>query len=90
MGVSGSRLFNPGWHMSVDVQFMLMICEGIIRSAIARTESRGGHWRLDFPDQDPEQGKVNLVTRKTPSGMEITTAPIPPMREDLAALLAAK
>jgi succinate dehydrogenase / fumarate reductase, flavoprotein subunit len=91
MGVTGSRLFNPGWHMSIDVPFMLMICEGIIRSGLARTESRGGHWRLDYPDQDAELGKVNFITRKTASGeMEITTAPIPPMRDDLAALLAQK
>ena len=90
MGVSGSRLFNPGWHMSIDVPFMLTICEGIVRAAIARRESRGGHWRLDCPDQVAELGRVNYIVRKTPSGMEVTTAPIPPMREDLAALLAAK
>jgi succinate dehydrogenase / fumarate reductase flavoprotein subunit len=90
MYVAGSRLFNPGWHMSIDVPFMLTICEGIIRSAIARTESRGGHWRLDYDQQDAELGRVNFITRKSPSGMEVTTAPIPPMREDLAALLAAK
>jgi succinate dehydrogenase / fumarate reductase, flavoprotein subunit len=90
MYVSGSRLFNPGWHMSVDVPFMLTICEGIIRSGLARTESRGGHWRLDYDHQDAELGRVNFITRKTSSGMEITTAPIPPMREDLTALLAVK
>ncbi len=90
MGVSGSRLFNPGWHMSIDVPFMLTVCEGIVRAAIARRESRGGHWRLDCPTQDPELGRLNYIVRKTPDGMEVTTAPIPPMREDLAALLTAK
>jgi succinate dehydrogenase / fumarate reductase flavoprotein subunit len=90
MGVSGSRLFNPGWHMSIDVPFMLTVCEGIIRSAILRTESRGGHWRLDYPDQDEALGRVNFITRKTPAGMEVTTAPIAPVREDLAALLTNK
>jgi succinate dehydrogenase / fumarate reductase, flavoprotein subunit len=90
VGCTGSRLFNPGWHMTMDVPFMLMICEGIIRSAIARTESRGGHWRLDCPDQVAELAHVNFLTRKTATGMEITTAPIPPIRDDLAALLAAK
>ncbi len=90
MYVPGSRLFNPAWHMAIDVPFMLMVCEGIIRSALARKESRGGHWRLDYDKQDPELGRVNFVTRKTPSGMEVTPAPIPPLREDLAALLAAK
>ncbi|HZU06124.1 MAG TPA: FAD-binding protein [Chloroflexota bacterium] len=88
--VSGSRLFNPGWHTAIDVQFMLTVCEAIIRSAIERRESRGSHWRLDYPKQDPELGRVNFVVRKTPSGMEVTTSPIPPLREDLAALLAAK
>jgi succinate dehydrogenase / fumarate reductase flavoprotein subunit len=90
MSVGGSRLFNPGWHMSMDVHFMLMIGEGIIRSAILRQESRGSHWRTDFPEQDATWGKQNLVTVKTPSGMQVTTAPMPEMRPDLAALLAAK
>ena len=90
MGVSGSRLFNPGWHMSIDVPFMLTVCEGIVRAAIARKESRGGHWRLDCPGQDAELGRVNYIVKKTPSGMEVGTAPIPEMRADLAALLEAK
>jgi succinate dehydrogenase / fumarate reductase flavoprotein subunit len=91
MGCTGSRLFNPGWHMTMDLPFMLMICEGIIRSGIARTESRGGHWRLDYPDQDTDLGRVNFITRKGANGsMEVSTAPIPPLRDDLAALLAMK
>jgi len=90
MGVTGSRLFNPGWHMSIDVPFMLTICEGIVRAAITRRESRGGHWRLDCPDQVAELGRLNYIVQKTPGGMEVTTAPIPPIREDLAALLTAK
>jgi len=90
MGVSGSRLFNPGWHMAIDVPFMLTVCEGIVRAAIARRESRGGHWRLDCPSQEPDLGRVNFIVRKTPSGMEVDTRPIPEMRPDLAALLESK
>jgi succinate dehydrogenase / fumarate reductase flavoprotein subunit len=89
MGVTGSRLFNPGWHMSIDVPFMLTVCEGIVRAAIARRESRGGHWRLDCPSQEAELAHLNYIVQKTPAGREGTTAPIPPIREDLAALLAA-
>jgi len=62
--VGGGRAFNPGWHAARDVQFMLRTSEIIVMCALERTESRGAQWRLDFPNLDPEWGKVNLVATK--------------------------
>ncbi len=85
--VEGSRLYNPAWHTARDDLFMLTVCEAIVRSAIYRKESRGAHWRADFPDKDDAVfGKVNIVTRKERGEMVISTIPIEPMPEDLAAL----
>ncbi|HYM68843.1 MAG TPA: FAD-binding protein [bacterium] len=88
--VGGSQLFNPGWHTCRDVRFMLVLCEAIVRSAIERTESRGAHWRLDFPDQHGEWGRKNLVVKRTDAGMAVSTRPVPQMPPELARLLEPK
>jgi succinate dehydrogenase / fumarate reductase flavoprotein subunit len=84
---SGSMLYNPGWHACRDVRFMLTLCEAIFRSAIERKESRGAHWRLDFPDQDPAWGARNVIVKRADGGMQVTTRPVPRMPPELAALV---
>lgn len=87
ISVQGTRMFNPGWHIARDDLFMLTIAEAIFRTAIERRESRGAHWRTDYPDLDEELGRVNFVVCKTDHGMEVGRAPIPPMPPELAELL---
>lgn len=41
----------PGW----ELQNMLLVARVMIESALARTESRGVHYRSDFPETDPQQ-----------------------------------
>ena len=63
--VEGSRLFNPGWHLSRDLKSMLTVSEAVTRSAMARKESRGAHSRIDFPKLDEQDWgrQHNLITR---------------------------
>ncbi|MFL6478899.1 MAG: FAD-binding protein [Nitrososphaera sp.] len=42
----------------------LVACEAIVRSALMRQESRGGHYRSDFPKLDDERWKVNIYCKK--------------------------
>ena len=84
--VAGSRLYNPGWHSARDLRFMLVISEAIVRGAIERRESRGAHWRTDFPNADPNFGKLNLIALKDGDAMRITTRPVPEMPDELADL----
>jgi len=64
-GVEGSRLFNPGWHLSYDLKSMLVVAEAVTRSALARAESRGAHSRIDYPNLDVTWGKKhNVITRE--------------------------
>jgi succinate dehydrogenase / fumarate reductase flavoprotein subunit len=86
--VSGSRLFNPGWHLSRDLKFMLTVSEAVTRSAMARRESRGAHSRIDYPNLDAAWGKQNNVITKRGNQMELRQASIAPMPEELQALLA--
>ena len=46
-----------------QVKPSLIVCEAII-SALMRQESRGAHYRSDFPKLDDEKWKVNIYCRK--------------------------
>jgi succinate dehydrogenase / fumarate reductase flavoprotein subunit len=87
LDVDGSRVFNPGWNLARDDLFMLTLAEAVVRAAIARKESRGAHYRSDYPDKSEELGKVNFIASKAASGMQISTVSIPPMPEKLAEIL---
>jgi succinate dehydrogenase / fumarate reductase, flavoprotein subunit len=84
VGVTGHREFNTGWHASQDLGNLLMVSESITRSAIERQESRGGHFRQDYPDKDPAYATFNVVVKRGPDGeMQVSRAPIPPMPAEL-------
>ncbi|HEY1791271.1 MAG TPA: fumarate reductase/succinate dehydrogenase flavoprotein subunit, partial [Verrucomicrobiae bacterium] len=84
VGVQGHREYNPGWHTALDLKNLLTVSEAITRSAIERKESRGGHFRDDFPNKDAGFGKVNVITKKNPDGtMSVRRNTIPPMPEEL-------
>ncbi len=86
-GVGGHREYNPGWHAALDLPTLLTVSEAITRSAIERRESRGGHFRDDFPGKDASFGTFNIVVRKGRNGMEVSRAPIPAMPETLKAII---
>src|SRR5207237_532612 len=82
--VVGNREYNPGWHTALDLHNLLTVSEAIAHCALARKESRGGHFRDDFPDKADHWGRVNLVVRKAPAGaMELAEVPIPEMPAEL-------
>ena len=58
VAVYGHREYNPGWHTAIDLKHLLTVSEAITRSALDRKESRGGHFREDFPDKDPAAAKI--------------------------------
>jgi succinate dehydrogenase / fumarate reductase flavoprotein subunit len=88
VGVPGNREYNPGWHTALDLRHLLIVSEAITRSALARRESRGGHFREDFPDKDAAFGTINHVVRRQPDGtMALEPVVIPPLPADLSAII---
>jgi succinate dehydrogenase / fumarate reductase flavoprotein subunit len=84
VGVTSHREYNPGWHTALDLQNLLTVSEAVARAAIERKESRGGHFRDDFPEKVAEYGKFNIILRKGPDGsMQLRREPLTPMRDDL-------
>ena len=57
----GGSVYNPGWHLALDLRNMLLIAECVAQAALERQESRGGHTRDDYPAMSPEWRKVNLI-----------------------------
>jgi succinate dehydrogenase flavoprotein subunit len=86
--VGGHREYNPGWHAALDLPNLLLVSEAVTRSAIERRESRGGHFREDYPDKDPVFGKINIVIQKgRDNQMELSRAAIPEMPSELKAVI---
>jgi len=86
--IDGSRMFNPGWHLTGDLRSMLLISEAVTRSALARQESRGAHSRIDHPKLDDEWGKKNNIISNQGGTMNLRQEPVREMPEDLQKLLA--
>ena len=67
-GITGNIEYNTGWHTALDLNNMLDISEMIAMAAIERKESRGGHFRDDFPGKSEEWGKYNLRIKRGGDG----------------------
>jgi succinate dehydrogenase / fumarate reductase flavoprotein subunit len=80
VAVQGHREYNPGWHTAIDLKHLLTCAEAITLASLDRKESRGGHFREDFPNKDPEAAKYNSVISKAADGsMKLRREPIPPL-----------
>ncbi len=69
------RRFNLGWVEAIQIPYMADAAEMILRSALFRTESRGAHYREDYPDTKPEWLKHTSVIKKD-GFMEIGSTPV--------------
>jgi len=88
VSVDGNREYNTGWHIALDLYHLLTVSEIITQAALERKESRGAHFRDDFPEKDTRFGAFNIVIRKGPDGaMQFSREPIPPMRHDLQQII---
>ena len=84
VAVYGHLEYNPGWHTAIDLKHLLTISEAITRSALDRKESRGGHFREDFPNKDTAAAKYNIVILKGSDGsMQLRREPILEMPAEL-------
>lgn len=87
--VEGSRMFNPGWHLSRDLQSMLIVSEAVALCARERRESRGAHARIDYEKLDDENwGRLNNIIQRDGDGMKLSQRPLAEMPEELQQVLA--
>jgi len=79
----GGRVFNPGFHLTLDLETMLLVSECIARAALQREESRGGHTREDFPKMDAKWRQVNSICTWDGSKITVTKEKLPSMPKRL-------
>jgi succinate dehydrogenase / fumarate reductase flavoprotein subunit len=84
VAVDGNREYNNGWHTALDLSNLLTVSEAITRAAIERKESRGGHFREDYPEKVKTFGELNIMVRRGPGGeMQVVRERIPEMPAEL-------
>jgi succinate dehydrogenase / fumarate reductase, flavoprotein subunit len=68
VAVVGNREYNGGWHTALDLPNLLTVSELITRAAIERKESRGAHFRDDYPEKNEATERCNIILQKSDSG----------------------
>jgi succinate dehydrogenase/fumarate reductase flavoprotein subunit len=70
------RSYNKEWMDALELENILELLELATASALRRTESRGVHYRADYPDTDNDNWLVESVVQRTDAGFEVTTRPV--------------
>ncbi len=85
--VEGHREFNPGWHTALDLKNLMIVSEAAARSALQRKESRGAHFREDFPEKS-KAFELNHVVKKAADGsMKLEARALVPTSSELQAII---
>jgi len=87
VGVEGHREFNSGWHTCIDLRNLLDCSELIAVSAIERKESRGGHFRDDYPEKAAEFGTFNIATQLVNGGVQVSRVPLKALPPELKQII---
>jgi succinate dehydrogenase / fumarate reductase, flavoprotein subunit len=83
-GITGNIEYNTGWHTALDLDNMLIISEMIAMAAIERKESRGGHFRDDYPGKSEEWAQYNLRLTKGSDGRpKLERVPVVPLTDEM-------
>ncbi|RZV08114.1 succinate dehydrogenase subunit A [Natrinema hispanicum] len=84
--VDGDRT-SRSFEYAVDLSMSLIVAEVLLRTALERTESRGAHYRTDYPKTDPDW-RQNLIVAADEGGLSLqrrgVAEPSEPVREALA------
>ena len=82
-----TRVFNPGWHLALDLQKLLDASLASAHAALARKESRGAHTRIDFPETDFELERKVYVLSKSRNKIKLSEDEYPEITSELAELI---
>jgi fumarate reductase flavoprotein subunit len=76
-GVAGTdRAFHMGWHDWLNLKNLLAVSRVIAVSALAREDSRGAHFREDFPEADALDSSRYMVVRQRGEALDLTREPV--------------
>ena len=78
---------SESFEFAVDVGFMIVAAEAVLRGALEREESRGAHYRTDYPDVEPEWRQNLYFESADVGGMRQYTEPVDEPSEAVQAAL---
>ena len=70
------QVFNTDLVQALELECLLDVAETIVTSALARQESRGAHYRSDYPVRNDQQWLKHSLIRRTPEGTVLTHEPV--------------
>jgi fumarate reductase flavoprotein subunit len=73
IGIGGGRAFNLSWHDWLNLKSLVAVSRVIAQTALAREDSRGAHYREDFPDTGPLETSAYTSIR---NDGEVTMKPV--------------
>ncbi|MFQ5710823.1 MAG: FAD-binding protein [Candidatus Geothermarchaeales archaeon] len=73
---SDARSYNSEWIEALLLPRMLDVAEMVARAALLRAESRGAHYRADYPATDNKNWLKNIVLKHVEGEMRLTTRPV--------------
>ncbi|MFW9928024.1 MAG: fumarate reductase/succinate dehydrogenase flavoprotein subunit [Candidatus Thorarchaeota archaeon] len=87
-GAKGSRIYNPGWHLAIDINHLILTSQALALGALHRKESRGAQTRDDFPQSDKNLVNIMYIIKKENNDeLKVTEETIPQMPEELKKIL---
>jgi succinate dehydrogenase/fumarate reductase flavoprotein subunit len=76
IGIDSPRKNIGDLKKYLELQNMLLLSDMICRAALLRTESRGSHYRNDFPEEDNINWLKNIIVRKDGVKMKLESVPV--------------
>ncbi|MEM4098056.1 MAG: FAD-binding protein [Candidatus Micrarchaeaceae archaeon] len=74
---NNAKEYNLEWNEILNVKNWLVVAKLVATSALYRTESRGAHYRSDFPKKDNENWMLNIFLKKEEGkGLKLYTKPV--------------
>jgi len=84
VGATGNREYNGGWHTGLDLDNLLTMAEVVAIAGAERKESRGGHFRDDYPNKDAKWAGINIrIDKAADGGVKVTHVPLTDMAPEL-------
>jgi fumarate reductase flavoprotein subunit len=76
VGRSNSRAFHLSWHDWLNLKSLISVSRSIVLAAQARENSRGAHFREDFPDAGDLHHSTYIQVHRANGALKINTAPV--------------
>ncbi|MDE1856518.1 MAG: FAD-binding protein [Candidatus Micrarchaeota archaeon] len=68
---------NSDLKIAIETARMFGLCKAIMQSALMRTESRGAHYRTDYPKRDDRKWMANIVAKRSADGIKLGVRKVP-------------